>query len=118
MLYESPLEIILGTVFLYRLLGWSAFAGYAVMFASFPINSFMTKRAIKIQKGTSVARDKRMQLVNELISAVRILNEIYIRSLTLTFTKVKFVKFFAWEGRWIERVMDARKNELNWIIKC
>ncbi|KAF7979956.1 hypothetical protein HWV62_40400 [Athelia sp. TMB] len=98
MLYESPLEIILGTVFLYRLLGWSAFAGYAVMFASFPINSFMTKRAIKIQKGTSVARDKRMHLA-------------------LTFGKVKFVKFFAWEGRWIERVMDARKNELNWIVK-
>ncbi|KAF7974527.1 hypothetical protein HWV62_11990 [Athelia sp. TMB] len=99
MLYESPLEILLGTIFLYRLLGWSAFAGYAMMFASFPINSFMTKRAIKVQKGTSVARDKRMQLVHELISAV------------------KFVKFFAWEGRWIERVMNARKHELNWIIK-
>ena len=72
MLCESPLEIILGTIFLYRLLGWSAFAGYVVIFASFPINSFITKRAVKIQKGASVARDKRMQLVNELIGAVRV----------------------------------------------
>lgn len=71
MVYAGPLEIILGTVFLYRLLGWSAFAGYAVIFASWPINSLVTKRAIRIQKGTSVARDKRMQVVNELISAVR-----------------------------------------------
>ncbi|KZP20510.1 hypothetical protein FIBSPDRAFT_932199 [Athelia psychrophila] len=99
MVYAGPLEIILGTVFLYRLLGWSAFAGYAVIFASWPINSLVTKRAIRIQKGTSVARDKRMQVVNELISAV------------------KFVKFFAWEGRWVARVMEARKNELNWITK-
>ncbi|KAF7982635.1 hypothetical protein HWV62_27065 [Athelia sp. TMB] len=117
MLCESPLEIILGTIFLYRLLGWSAFAGYAVIFASFPINSFITKRAVKIQKGASVARDKRMQLVNELIGAVRVFKASSIYAMALTFAKIKFVKFFAWEGRWIERVMGARKNELSWLIK-
>ncbi|KZP20527.1 multidrug resistance-associated ABC transporter [Athelia psychrophila] len=97
--YAGPLDIILGTVFLYRLLGWSAFAGYAMIFATLPINSLITKKAIKIQKGTSVARDKRMQVVNELISAI------------------KFIKFFAWEGKWIARVMEARRNEIEWLVK-
>ena len=54
----------------YRLLGWSTFAGYLVLLAGWPLNSFIMKRAIRIQKGLAVARDKRMQVVNELIGAV------------------------------------------------
>ena len=30
---------------------------------------------------------------------------------------VKFIKFFAWEDQWIAKAMDARKNELRWLIK-
>ena len=30
---------------------------------------------------------------------------------------VKFIKFFAWEERWIKRVLDAREIELQWFIK-
>ncbi len=31
--------------------------------------------------------------------------------------KVKFIKFFAWESRWIDRVSDARATEMKWMIK-
>ena len=57
------------------------------------------KRSIRIQKGVSATRDKRMAVLNELISAV------------------KFIKFFAWEERWIQRAMDARGVEMGWMIK-
>ena len=30
---------------------------------------------------------------------------------------IKFIKFFAWEGRWTQRTMDARKKELSWMVK-
>jgi len=30
---------------------------------------------------------------------------------------IKFIKFFAWEGRWTQRTMDARKKELSWLVK-
>ena len=60
----------------------------------------MARRAVRIQKGVSTARDKRMGVLNELISAV------------------KFIKFFAWEDRWIQRVLDAREGEMQWMIKC
>lgn len=69
--YGGPLDIALGTVFLSRLLGWSAFAGYAAILALLPVNSRITKSAVRIQKCASVARDRRMQVVHELISAVR-----------------------------------------------
>lgn len=31
--------------------------------------------------------------------------------------QVKFIKFFAWEDRWIERALDAREAEMKWMIK-
>ena len=30
---------------------------------------------------------------------------------------IKFIKFFAWEERWIGRVLDAREVEMQWMIK-
>ncbi|KAF8502971.1 hypothetical protein JB92DRAFT_3123623 [Gautieria morchelliformis] len=55
--------------------------------------------AIRLQKGTLNARDKRMNIVNELLNSV------------------KLVKFYGWENRWIDRVLDARKFELGWLVK-
>ncbi|KAI0050163.1 multidrug resistance-associated ABC transporter [Auriscalpium vulgare] len=99
LLYASPFEVIIGSVFLYKLLGWSAFAGFLTIGLAWPLNSMLTKQGITINKGLSASRDKRMGVVNELIGAV------------------KFIKFFAWEDRWIARVEDARKKEMSWLIK-
>ncbi|KAG0701637.1 hypothetical protein DFH29DRAFT_925615 [Suillus ampliporus] len=99
-IYGAPLEIILATTFLYNLLGLSAFAGFIVLLAGWPLNSYVTKRSVRIHKGVSASRDKRMAVLNELISAV------------------KFIKFFAWEDRWIQRVMEARGVEMNWMVKA
>ncbi|RDX45811.1 multidrug resistance-associated ABC transporter [Lentinus brumalis] len=97
--YGAPFEIVIASIFLYQLLGWSAFAGFFVLILSWPLNNFATRRSIRIQKGVSTARDKRMGVLNELISAM------------------KFIKFFAWEDRWIQRVLEAREVEMQWMIK-
>ncbi|KAF7321054.1 hypothetical protein HMN09_00192800 [Mycena chlorophos] len=99
-LYGAPMEIIIGSVFLYQLLGLSAFAGFVILLLGWPLNSFLTKRSIRIQKGVLKARDERMGVLTELIGAI------------------KFIKFFAWETRWIDRAMGARANELKWMIKA
>ncbi|KAG1750553.1 uncharacterized protein EDB91DRAFT_1108133 [Suillus paluster] len=99
-IYGGPLEIVIATTFLYNLLGLSAFAGFIVLLAGWPLNSYVTKRSIRIQKGVSASRDKRMAVLNELISAV------------------KFIKFFAWEDRWIQRAMEARGVEMTWMVKA
>lgn len=61
---ESPVDTCA------RLLGWSAFAGFFVLFIGWPLNNFVARRAVRIQKGLSTARDKRMGVLNELITAV------------------------------------------------
>lgn len=53
-----------------RLLGLSAFAGFFVLLAGWPFNSYMSRRSIRIHKGLLVARDKRMGVLSELIGAV------------------------------------------------
>ncbi|OBZ77340.1 ATP-dependent bile acid permease [Grifola frondosa] len=99
-IYGAPFELVIATTFLYQLLGISAFAGFFVLVLSWPLNNFVARRSVRIQKGLSTARDKRMGVLNELIGAV------------------KFIKFFAWEQRWIKRALDAREVEMQWMIKA
>jgi hypothetical protein len=54
-----------------RLLGISAFAGFCVLLIGWPLNHFVAQHAIRIQKGLASARDKRMGVLNEIITAVR-----------------------------------------------
>jgi hypothetical protein len=83
----------------FRLMGWAAFAGFVVLLAGWPLNNFLASRSVRINQGTLAARDSRMGVLNELIGAV------------------KFIKFFAWEDRWIARAMDSRKKEIDWMVK-
>ena len=55
-----------------RLLGLSAFAGFLILIAGWPLNSYIARRSIRIQKGVLAARDARMGVLNELIGAVSI----------------------------------------------
>ncbi|KAG6864482.1 hypothetical protein C0991_009205 [Blastosporella zonata] len=98
-IYGAPFEIILASIFLYNLLGLSAFAGFGVLLLGWPLNSFIARRSIRIQKGLLGARDRRMAVLSELMGAV------------------KFVKFFAWEEKWIDKVMEMRAAEMRWMVK-
>ena len=60
-----------------------------MLVVTWPLNNFVAKRAVRIHKGFSAARDARMGVLSELVGAV------------------KFIKFFAWEDRWIARALEA-----------
>jgi len=98
------------------LLGFSAFAGFITLIIGWPLNNFIANRSVRIQKGVLAARDKRMGVLNELIGAVLCLFSPHISLLT-RYSQVKFIKFFAWEERWIDRALDARGAELEWMVK-
>lgn len=54
-------------------MGWSAFVGFGVILIVWPLNVALSRRATKISKGTMSARDKRLNVLNELINAVRMI---------------------------------------------
>lgn len=61
-----------------------------------------------------------MSVLNELIGSVsiRCIHRLSRINLLRVFKQVKFIKFFAWEKKWIDKAMNARAVELGWIIKC
>ncbi|QRW14151.1 ABC transporter [Ceratobasidium sp. AG-Ba] len=95
--YEAPLNTVIACVLLYNLMGWSAFAGYAVLVAMFPIKTYLVRRASNLQKSASQARDARMSKTNEMLQSI------------------KFIKFSAWESHWMNRILALRSAELGWL---
>lgn len=98
-IYGAPLELAIGSFFLYQLLGLSGFAGFVILLLGAPINTYLVRRSRDINKAAAEARDKRMKVVNELVS------------------EAKFIKFGAAEEKWIEKCLNARGKELRMLIK-
>jgi len=79
---DSPIEIIVGTVFLYTLLGSSAFVGLAVTSLFLPLNHFAGKIVVGAQENLMKARDERVALMNEILGAIRMLKVLDFSSTT------------------------------------
>ncbi|KAG9075527.1 hypothetical protein FS749_012789, partial [Ceratobasidium sp. UAMH 11750] len=98
-IYDAPISIVIACMMLYSLMGWTAFAGYIAMLFALPLNTIIVRRTSSFQRSVSAMRDRRMRAMNEAIQSI------------------KFIKFSAWESRWIMRVLDARQAELAWLRK-
>ncbi|KAI0631359.1 ABC transporter type 1, transmembrane domain-containing protein [Trametes polyzona] len=101
---DAPIEIVIGTLFLYSLLGVSCFFGLAVTCLFLPMNHFAGKVVVGAQENLMKARDERVALMNEILGGIRML------------------KFMAWERSFEARVLKVRERELkyqrlNYIIE-
>ncbi|KAJ7101009.1 hypothetical protein C8R43DRAFT_1141277 [Mycena crocata] len=94
-----PMEIILCVVFLYQVLGWSAFVGMGVMVLLFPVPGYVAKQIQTVQQQRLKKTDSRVQVVTETMNVLRM------------------IKLFGWERQMNERVAEKREEELNWLWK-
>ncbi|KAK0452263.1 P-loop containing nucleoside triphosphate hydrolase protein [Armillaria borealis] len=95
-LIDSPIEIVIGSIFLYKLLGVSCFFGLAVTCLFLPMNHFAGSVVVGAQDNLMKARDERISLMNEILGAIRML------------------KFMAWERSFEARVLEIREKELKY----
>ncbi|KAG7448558.1 multidrug resistance-associated ABC transporter [Guyanagaster necrorhizus] len=95
-LIDSPIEIVIGSIFLYKLLGISCFFGLAVTCLFLPMNHFAGSVVVGAQDNLMKARDERISLMNEILGAIRML------------------KFMAWERSFEARVLEIREKELKY----
>lgn len=100
LLYSAPLEITIAIIFLWKLLGIAVLAGLAVVVLTWPLNTILAHQSFRIKKNQLAARDRRMNILNELLTAI------------------KLVKFFAWEEQWADRVLEARSLELVILVQA
>ncbi|GAA5992543.1 hypothetical protein JCM5350_008275 [Sporobolomyces pararoseus] len=92
-------KLMVSLIFLYFLLGWSAFVALGVIVGFAPVSSIVSKKYGGVQEEIMKATDKRVTLVQELLNSIRIL------------------KMFAWEKPSIERIKKTRSLELGKIKK-
>lgn len=94
MIYSAPVDVIVSICYLYQLLGVSTLVGLAVMIVCLPLSGIVTKRLSERYTELTTAKDRRNELVNEVLQGIRM------------------IKYFAWENNWKERVSKARKVEI------
>ncbi|KAF9384934.1 hypothetical protein CPB97_005270 [Podila verticillata] len=93
-LYSYPIQFLFATYQLYRLLGYAAVVGIGFMVATYPIPAKLYSMIMDIFKEIMSTKDERMDALNEMLSAIRI------------------VKFFGWESKFQEKITAAREREL------
>ncbi|KAL4907580.1 hypothetical protein BDW74DRAFT_149478 [Aspergillus multicolor] len=89
-----PVQIVIAVTLLYRLLGFSSFAGIIIMVLMLPINLIIAKKFSKLQKEILKGTDARIHSTNEILQNIRI------------------IKYFAWEERFQDIVNEKRRAEL------
>lgn len=95
-LIDSPIEIVVATLFLLKLLGTSALFGLLASLLCMPLNHLASKVVVTAQENLMKTRDQRTALMNEILQGIRML------------------KFMAWERSFEKRIHSIRKNELHW----
>lgn len=99
-LWSAPLQIILCTVSLYGLLGYSMFAGVALMVVMIPISGSILKSTKELQKQQMKNKDARSKLIAEVIA------------------NMKFIKLFAYGAAFAKRIARIRNDlELDTLRK-
>ncbi|KAJ7268668.1 hypothetical protein B0H12DRAFT_1009709 [Mycena haematopus] len=94
-----PVQVLGSMIFLYQVLGWSAFVGMGVIVALFPLPGYVSKWQQAAQKATLKKTDARVQTVSETMNVLRM------------------VKMFGWEKEMNAKIADKREEELSklWI---
>ncbi|XP_061494358.1 ATP-binding cassette sub-family C member 9 isoform X2 [Rhineura floridana] len=93
-LWAMPVQIIMGVILLYNLLGWSALVGAAVIVLLAPIQYFIATKLAEAQKSTLDYSTERLKKTNEILKGIKLL------------------KLYAWEHIFCRSVEETRMKEL------
>ena len=73
MLWSAPLQMALGSYFMYTELGASGFVGEGIMVAAIPLNGVVAGIGRRYQLAQMKNKDKRVKLMNEILGGVKVL---------------------------------------------
>ncbi|TFK76836.1 P-loop containing nucleoside triphosphate hydrolase protein [Pluteus cervinus] len=96
---QVPVQGTLCILFLYAVLGWSAFVGLATTLMLYPLPGYLANKVQAMQAVRLKKADARIQTVTESMNIIRM------------------VKLFGWERKMSDRLADIREEELLCIQK-
>nr|XP_058924671.1 ATP-binding cassette sub-family C member 8 isoform X5 [Kogia breviceps] len=93
-LWAMPVQIIVGVILLYYILGISALIGAAVIILLAPVQYFVATKLSQAQRSTLEYSNERLKQTNEMLRGIKLL------------------KLYAWENVFRTRVEMTRKKEM------
>uniref|UniRef100_A0A8D0QQ42 ATP binding cassette subfamily C member 8 n=1 Tax=Sus scrofa TaxID=9823 RepID=A0A8D0QQ42_PIG len=93
-LWAMPVQIIVGVILLYYILGISALIGAAVIILLAPVQYFVATKLSQAQRSTLEYSNERLKQTNEMLRGIKLL------------------KLYAWENIFRTRVEMTRKKEM------
>ncbi|KAF5283709.1 hypothetical protein FQR65_LT13744 [Abscondita terminalis] len=97
LLWVGPLETIIVTYFMYEEVGISAVFGVVILLLFIPLQLYLGEKTATFRLRTALRTDKRIRLMNELISGMQV------------------IKMYCWEKPYTKFVNFARKYEIKAI---
>lgn len=89
----APTGTILAFVGLYKILGWPAIVGSAIIILSVPIPTYIAQLMAKSQRQVKATQDARISLISEYLGSIRA------------------IKYFSWEDATANVIDNARNSE-------
>lgn len=99
LLWSLPLSMIVVTILLLTTLGPTTLAGMASMYLMVPLVRFVMGKMIYIRHQRAAHTDKRVDVTTSMLQAIR------------------FCKLNHYEEKFLQRVSEARKEEMRWVRK-
>jgi len=90
----APIEIVVCLGFLYRIVGVAVFAGLGILILVTPLNLWASKKGEELLDDQLKAKDKRIKLMSEILSGVKVL------------------KLYAWERPFMASIKNIRSSEI------
>jgi ABC-type multidrug transport system fused ATPase/permease subunit len=97
-LWSAPLQIFIAAVLLWQQLGIATLSGITFLLILLPINGFISTKMRSIQILLMKEKDKRVKLMNEILSNIKVL------------------KLYAWENSLIDKILVIREKEIKYLI--
>lgn len=98
-LWSIPFQIVVSMYLLYTQVGLSFLAGIAFIVVLFPINNYIVSRMNHYIGKTLEKKDERVAMCTEAIGSI------------------KSIKLLAWEEVFIGKIMDIRRQEMQYLSK-
>ena len=95
----APIQFFGYLTLIWFQIGWTVFASVGLILLVLPLNISIFRNVLGAYASSQGATDKRVKLINELITGIRI------------------VKFYAWEKPFQAVIEATRERELEWIKK-
>jgi ATP-binding cassette subfamily C (CFTR/MRP) protein 1 len=94
----APLQIAVCLYFVYGQVGSAMFVGIGYTMFALPLTGVLFRLVFRLRDEKMTLTDMRIKLINEVLSGIRI------------------IKYYAWEGAFIDKITEIRKKEVSILM--